>query len=102
MPYKEYNPKFTSEQPQVGTKCSICDKGYIEANNFTDKKGQRWYSVKCENCLTKWLSKYPPQGTPPAKIPAEITTEAMILKECQKIHDRIDKLGQYLEKKLGE
>jgi len=61
MNYPEYQVEFTDKQPLVGTECPKCLKGFIEGNDFTDKKGVKWYSVKCETCKVKWMSKYPPK-----------------------------------------
>jgi len=51
--YPEYKTNWVKELPQ-GT-CPACESAEVEDNSFTDKKGKRWESVKCESCRTKWI-----------------------------------------------
>ena len=93
----EYQTKWVQELPQVGIQCPICGKGFVQMGKYG--------GVLCFECKTVWkISKFPPKDktTPPAKIPAEIKMEVMILKELQKFNERLDKMSDYLKKKLGE
>lgn len=94
--YKEYNTKFTSDQPSVGTQCPVCNEGFIESNNFTDKKGNKWYSVKCENCLVKWLSKFPPKGEP-AEVSKELDQGELILGGINQLKEGIKVINDNLK-----
>jgi hypothetical protein len=97
--YPEYEIKWESEQPKVGIECPICKKGFIELNDFTDKKGQKWYSVICKKCLVKWMSKYPPKGTEATQKPElgaktgnEIEGLRFIYAELREINKKLDGL----------
>jgi hypothetical protein len=49
--------KSADELPKIGSFCPLCEQGEIQENSFTDKKGQKWQSVKCPACKVKWMFK---------------------------------------------
>ena len=100
MAYPEYQAEFTDKQPQIGTQCPKCKTGYIEANDFIDKKGVKWYSVVCKKCLTKWMSKYPPKGAEKPQNGAKMGEQILldeILAFRKEFNTRMDGLKEFLE-----
>lgn len=69
MPFKEFQTKWVDVLPTVGLQCPTCSNGFVEGNSFTDKKGKRWESVKCEDCATKWImSSHSPKSSTAGQI----------------------------------
>jgi uncharacterized Zn finger protein (UPF0148 family) len=69
----------------VGETCQCGNK--ILKSKFND-------DAYCPNCKTKWsVSKFSPKG----KV---INKDQAVFDEIKAIHDRIDKLGKYLEEKF--
>ncbi len=85
------------EMPQPGTKCPVCNEGYL-------KKSQ--YGIWCEVCLTNYkVSKFPPVSgfKSRAEIPKVIpTSEGEIVKGLRNIWIELHSIKELLEKKSKE
>ena len=53
----DYITEWTSNDklPPIGISCPACNKGTIEENSFTSKKGEYFKSVLCKKCRKKWI-----------------------------------------------
>ena len=106
MPFKEYETKWVDVLPQIGTQCSVCQKGFIEDNTFTSKKGEVFQSVKCKTCFTKWIKSHGFPDDQSGGIKKDNTAQILIMEEIQglkkHIDERFDGLAKYLKENLGD
>lgn len=90
---EKYNTNWVKELPET---CENC-RGTTTDNSFKSKKGEMWNSVKCDNCLMKWIQTKPK---------AQNTGNTIILEEIQtgfkELNQRLDNMGEYLGKTLNE
>ena len=54
MAFQKYNTIWCNELPQF---CKSCAK-LTDINDFTDKKGVKWESRKCDECEIKWIKSH--------------------------------------------
>jgi len=105
MPYPNYETKWVDALPQIGAQCPACQKGFIEKNTFTSKKGEVYQSVKCETCFSKWIISHGfPEGQSGGAKIKDNTGQILLMEEIQglkrHIDERFDKLAKYLQGEL--
>ena len=90
MEFKKYDTEWVDELPET---CSKCGEPTVD-NSFTSKKGERWESVKCEGCATKWM-KSKPKGKSAGSGGSSEVMEALraIYKKLEEI-EKLVKLGE--------
>ena len=86
--FKKYDTEWVDELPET---CSKCGEPTVD-NSFTSKKGERWESVKCEGCATKWMKSKPKGQTSGGS--------EEVLNACRKIYTKLEEIEKLV--KLGE
>ncbi len=79
-------------------KCKNCGgTQFKEMKGISKKTGRPYHFFKCENCGQ--IENVPKVDN---NLPAIATKDLIIIELLEKINDRLDGLGEYLEKKFND